>query len=159
MSDAVHPLEAAFDHSLSEGRTRRLPLSAVLDLLPLTHAHDRVLAYRGQMQAGARFPPVAVVPLGGRWVIADGHKRFTAYSALGPEAIVVEVWGVGRLLRDQWRQVRANAGKNRVILAACLNDRREARRLALATLGHWRRVLSSLRHLARIGRWPPAWPR
>jgi hypothetical protein len=142
---------SAFDPALARGATREVPCGSVVDLLPLTHAGERVAAYRAAMVGGARFPPIAVLDLGGRHVIADGHKRFTAYAGLGRPTIVVEVWGPGRFLRDQWRQVGENAAKNRAILAALFRDPGEAWRLARTTGGHWRRVAASLWRLARGG--------
>ena len=139
---------AAFDAGAARGPTREVPLHAVLDLLPLSHAPERVAQYREAMRSGSRFPPVSVLRLGGRYVIADGHKRFSAYAELGQPTILVELWGPGRFLLDQARQVRDNARKNRAILGLALRDRREAARLARATLEHWLRVARSLAHLA-----------
>jgi hypothetical protein len=138
-----------FDAARATSPTALVPVARVLDLLPLSHAPERVEEYRRAMEAGARFPPISVLRLGSTWVIADGHKRFAAFSALGPSAILVEVWGPRRFLADQWRQARGNARKNAAILSACARDPREAGRLAATTWRHWRRVAACLWHLAR----------
>ena len=66
---------------------------------------DRIAVYRAAMLAGERFPPISVLPFAGRYWIADGHKRWNAYRALGAREVWVELWTVRRFLRDQGRQV------------------------------------------------------
>jgi hypothetical protein len=139
-----------FDESLAEGPVRRVHAGEVLDLLPLTHAPERIAAYADAMRRGARFPPVAVLPLGGRLLLADGHKRLAACRELGVEEIPVETWGFRRWLRDQTSQARRNAGKNRTIAVKAVTDPREAARLLGTTLAHWRRVAFSLASLVRV---------
>jgi hypothetical protein len=136
--------EAAFDPGRAEYPTRSLPVSDVVDLLPLSHAPERIAQYRERMAAGDRFPPIAVIRLFGRYVIADGHKRYSAYRSLGAAAIVVEVWPLTRWLKDQWQQAVGNARKNGRILRTGVSDPRRAGRLLLTTLLHWRRVATSL---------------
>ena len=143
---------SVFDPAAARGPTREVPLHAVLDLLPLSHAPERVARYREAMRAGSRFPPVSVLRLGRRYVIADGHKRFSAYAGLGQPTILVELWGPRLFLLDQARQAADNARKNRAILAHALHDPREAARLARATFAHWLRVARSLLHLAARSR-------
>lgn len=121
-----------------------LACSTVVDLLPLSHAPDRVALYREQMQRGDRFPPVSVIRLGGCYLVADGHKRFSAYQGLGESHIVVEVWPPHRWLRDQCRQAAGNARKNARIVSTSFSNPLEAWRLLLTTLLHWRRVATSL---------------
>ncbi|HEY2930148.1 MAG TPA: hypothetical protein VGK99_00250 [Acidobacteriota bacterium] len=133
-----------FDPSLAEYPTRIVSLDQVQDLLEVTHAAGRIDQYRRSMLRGDLFPPVSVIPLGGRWIIADGHKRFNAYRSFGAPAILVEVWTPRRFLLDQCIQLRNNFKKNRAIVANVFRDRREAARLLLATLGHWQRVVLSL---------------
>lgn len=140
---------ALFDAALATSPTALVPVARVVDLLPLSHAPERVEEYRRAMQSGARFPPISVLRIGRRWVIADGHKRFAACAGLGPGTIVVEVWGPRRFLADQWRQARANARKNATILGACARDPRRAGQLAGTTWRHWRRVAACLWHVAR----------
>jgi hypothetical protein len=140
-----------FDPALAECPARTLPTANVIDLLHVSHAPDVVAAYRAQMLDGHRFPPIAVIPLAGRFVVADGHKRLAAYRALGRPTILVEVWGAGRFLRDQWRQVVGNTRKNARILRLSVSEPRAAFRLLLTTLQHWRRVAMALttRHRPR----------
>jgi ParB-like chromosome segregation protein Spo0J len=135
-----------FDPTLAELPVRTLTLDRVVDLLEAAppHAPERVAAYAGAMAAGQRFPPVAVIRLGGRYVVADGHKRLMAFRTLGQSEIPVEVWTLRRFLRDQRHQARANSRKIRTILAGFLFDRRESRRLLLTGVGHWWRVARSL---------------
>jgi hypothetical protein len=141
--EALTP-ELVFDASRATSPTARLPLSAVHDPLTVTHAADRIAGYREQMLAGARFPPIAVIRLCGRHLVADGHKRLAAFRTLGLQEIIVEVWPWSRWLADQHRQAVANARKNRRILALCVTRPRDAARLAATTLLHWRRVVVSL---------------
>ena len=149
MTDGA-PIDEAFDPRLSEFPTRTLPADAVVDLLPLSHVPERVAAYRDRMRAGDRFPPISVIRIFGRHVIADGHKRYSAYRLLGGSDIVVEVWPLTRWLRDQWRQARDHVRKNARVLSVSVTDPAQAGRLLLTTVLHWRRVASSL--VARRGR-------
>ena len=143
MIDSVEMAEA-FDPRLADFPTRTLPAAAVVDLLPLSHVPERVAAYRDRMRAGDRFPPISVLRIFGRYVIADGHKRYSAYRLLGAPDIVVEVWPVSRWLRDQWRQATDHARKNARVLSVSVTDPPQAGRLLLTTVLHWRRVASSL---------------
>lgn len=142
MTDAFDPARAAHP-------TRRLGVGEVVDLLELTHAPEVIAAYRERMAAGDLFPPVAVVRLFGRFLLADGHKRLAAYRGLGASEIVVEVWPLRRWLRDQIRQARDNAGKNRRIVAGLLRGRGEAFEMARGTARHWKRVALSLARRVR----------
>ena len=141
-------LPTCFDPLRAQFPTRVVPLERVVDLLPLTHAPERVAQYRTAMLRGDRFPPIAVVRLGGRYLVADGHKRLSAYQELRHDEIVVEVWTIGRWLRDQSQQFGRKTRHQVSVLRRSRTDpeaRREARRLALDTIGHWRRVALSLR--------------
>ncbi len=153
MSDPIPATPASdidpFDPGLASLPTRRLPIESVTDLLQITHAPDRVAEYRIKMQRGDRFPPVSVIRLAGHFLVADGHKRFTAYRALGRDEILVEVWTLRRWLGDQWRQVRTNAGKNRRILRRSVSEPAEATRLLRSTWFHWKRVAACLVGRAR----------
>ena len=137
-----------FDAARATFRTRRLAVADVVDLLPISHAPERIAAYRDRMIAGDRFPPIAVIRLFGRYVIADGHKRYSAYRGLDRPDMVVEVWPYRRWLRDQLHQALGNARKNGRILAASVTDPAQAWRLLKTTLLHWRRVATSLLHRA-----------
>lgn len=76
------PPVAPFLADPGRGRRLLLPLAAVRDPLVVGHAEDVVACYREAMAAGAQFPPVAVVRLGGCYLLADGHKRLRAFRAL-----------------------------------------------------------------------------
>jgi hypothetical protein len=153
MQDGAQPMRdddqrACFDPAQAEYPTRVLPLESVVDLLSVSHAAERIAEYRTAMQRGDRFPPIAVVRVGRRFLVADGHKRLGAWRALTRDPIVVQVWTLRRLLRDQWQQfTRKTRQQVRLARRSCSDPRarREARRLALDTLGHWQRVVRSLR--------------
>jgi len=139
--------DPCFDPALATSRTLVLPIHAVVDLLQVTHAPDRVREYRLAMQRGERFPPISVVRIAGCFFLADGHKRFTAYTALPVTEIVVEVWTIRRLLRDQWRQFRTKTAQQWRVLSRSAADRgarREAVRLFRDTMRHWKRIGVSL---------------
>ena len=132
-----------------------LPLEQIVDLLPVSHAPERIEDYRSAMARGDRFPPIAVVRIGGRYFVADGHKRLSAYKRLNRAPLVVEVWTARRWLRDQWAQF-VHKTRQQARLARRLGNphgRAQARRLALDTLGHWRRMARSVR--ARLRRAEP----
>jgi hypothetical protein len=140
--------EGCFDPSRAEYPTRVVPLDRVVDPLPVSHAPERIEQYRMAMARGERFPPIAVVHVGGRFLVADGHKRFSAYKGLARDRIVVEVWTIRRWLRDQWTQLTRKTRQQVTVLRRSRTDpqaRQQAVRLALDTLGHWRRVVRSLR--------------
>ena len=136
--------EDCFDAEAAEYPTRIVAIGAVTDLLSVPHAPEVVGRYREAMLAGNRFPPVSVIRLGGRLLLADGHKRLRAYRSLGPETILVEVWSLARWLRDQRRQLRENGRKNATILRRSIRDPAGAARLLATTAAHWRRVARSL---------------
>ena len=137
------PPELAFDPTRAVWPTIRLPVSAVQDLLMVSHAPEQIAIYRDQMRSGQRFPPISVIRLFGRYVIADGHKRFAAFRMLAGRDIVVEVWPWSAWVADLWRQAVANARKNRTILELSVRRPRAAGRLLLTTLLHWKRVAAS----------------
>jgi hypothetical protein len=141
-------MNEVFDAARAQFPTRRLPVAEVVDLLPISHVPERVLAYRARMIAGDRFPPIAVIRMFGRYVIADGHKRYSAYCGLNRPEIVVEQWPYRRWVRDQCQQALGNARKNGRILAKSVTDPAQAWRLLQTTLLHWRRVATSLLHRA-----------
>jgi hypothetical protein len=101
------------------------------------------------MQAGAKFPPVSVVRLAGRLVVADGHKRLAAARRCGARTVLVEVWPWRTWAADQRRQAAGNLRKNGRILRYAVTDPREALRLARTTTDHWWRVARSLTRTAR----------
>lgn len=141
-----------FDANQACCPTRAVPQSDVIDLLPVTHAPERIAAYRAAMARGDRFPPVSVLRVGRRYFITDGHKRFAAYRMVTDADVLVELWTVRRWLGDQAGQL---ARKTRQQLRLLLASRADpAARVALTrlvgdTIGHWRRIGRSLR--AHVG--------
>jgi len=126
-----------------------LAMADVVDLLEVTHAPERVADYRRAMERGDRFPPIAAVRLGGRFLLADGHKRLSAVRALAepPGTIPVEIWNVRRWLADQAGQLRRKTRRQLSLLArSCVDPqaRVEGTRLIADTVGHWRRIRRSL---------------
>lgn len=151
-TDANEP-PRGFDPGRARHPTREMAVGEVVDLLELTHAAERIREYRERMREGDLFPPVSVVRLFGRWLVADGHKRLAAYRGLQADRIVVEVWPIAAWLADQAGQARRNAAKNGRILARLFVDPRESARLAAGTARHWKRVARSLaRRLLRRGK-------
>ena len=138
-----------FDPAAARSPTRVVPTAAVVDLLAETHAPEVVAGFRAAMLAGDRFPPVAVLRVAGRLLLADGHKRFSAYRSLARDSITVEVWTTRRWLRDQAGQLLRNARKNATIARCAFRSPREAARLFGTTVAHWRRVARSLARRAR----------
>jgi ABC-type multidrug transport system fused ATPase/permease subunit len=139
--------DECFDPALAAFPTRRVPIDAVVDLLHVSHAPERIAAYRRAMEGGQRFPPISVVQVAGRLLIADGHKRFSAYRSLGVTDIVVEVWTLRRWVRDQCGQFLRKSRQQWTLLWRSVHDRRaraQATRLFWDTIGHWRRVGLSL---------------
>jgi ATP-binding cassette, subfamily B, bacterial MsbA len=143
---------ACFDPALATSRTLILPIHAVIDLLLPTHAPDRIAEYREAMRRGERFPPIAVVRVAGRYLVADGHKRLSAYRSLPVTEIVVELWSFRRWLRDQRRQLSDKTRQQWRLLSRAPVDavaRRQAVRLFWDTVGHWRRCALSIARLVR----------
>jgi ABC-type bacteriocin/lantibiotic exporter with double-glycine peptidase domain len=106
------------------------------------------------MQRGDAFPPIAVVRFGTRYYVADGHKRLSACRSLTSGPIVVEVWTRRRWLRDQWEQFSRKTRQQLDLARSFSSDadaRRAARRLAIDTLEHWRRIARSLRQRSTTG--------
>lgn len=124
--------------------------SRVIDLLWATHVPERIEEYRLQMENGSRFPPVAVIRMAGRYFLADGHKRLSAYRQLGYPEIPVEVWGLSRWLKDQASQVRRSIRRAGTLAAGSLHDaesRKRARRHVQASWTHCKRIVLSARRL------------
>ena len=146
-NDFAADLPSGFDPSLATAATRTLPIDAVVDLLHVTHAPERIATYREAMRRGERFPPIAVVCIAGRFLIADGHKRFSAYRSLPVSEIVVEVWTLRRWLRDQGRQFLHKTRQQWHVLSRGVVDRHarpQVARLFWDTVGHWKRLGRSL---------------
>jgi hypothetical protein len=137
-----------FDPGRARFPTRVVPQRRVIDLLPITHAPERIAAYRDAMARGDRFPPVSVLRVGPRYFITDGHKRFSAYQALTAADVVVELWTVRRWLGDQASQLARKTRQQVRLLVASGSDpqaRAALARLVGDTMGHWRRIGRSLR--------------
>jgi hypothetical protein len=138
---------ACFDPALATAPTCLLPVDAIVDLLEVTHAPERIEEFRRTMDCGDRFPPVAVLRVGGRYFLADGHKRFSACKSLAVKEVVVEVWTLRRWLSDQRRQFVGKTRQQARLLVRCAFDRRaraQGVRLFWDTVGHWRRLGASL---------------
>ena len=145
--DEARTWDECFDPALAAFPTRRVPIDTVVDLLHVSHAPERIAAYRCAMERGERFPPISVVRIAGRLLIADGHKRFSAYRSLAATDIVVEVWTPRRWFRDQCGQFLRKSRQQWTLLLRSVHDRgarAQARRLFWDTIGHWRRVGLSL---------------
>jgi hypothetical protein len=136
----------SFDSAAAAYPTRSVPVGRVIDLLRLSHRPDCVSAYRECMERGDRFPPIAVIALGGYYLVADGHKRLQAFLGLAPEAevLVVECWPWPRWLRDQWQQFRRKQGQFAAALRGGPGSGRVFLGLISTTLQHWWRVVRSL---------------
>jgi hypothetical protein len=142
--EGARGLVACFDPARALLPVRLVPVARVVDLLAVSHAPDRIAAYRAAMQAGERFPPIAVLPFAGRYWIADGHKRWSAYRALGAREVWVELWTARRWLRDQGRQVAGTGRRIGRALALLAVRPREGLALLAAAPRHWWRVVRSL---------------
>ena len=149
-------LLACFDPLRADLPVRRVPVARVIDLLEVSHAPDRVDAYRAAMLAGERFPPIAVLPFAGRYWLADGHKRWSAYRTLGAPAVLVELWTPRRWLRDQGRQVGATGRRlGRAFGLLAVRPREGLALLAAAPLHWWRVARSLAEHLVAAARSRP----
>jgi len=133
-----------FDPLQADYPTSVLTVDQLVDLLHRTNAPDVVDAYRSAMQRGDRFPPICVVRLFGIWFVADGHKRFTAYRALGGRELPVEVWPPARWLRDQLEQGRATLHRWRTAFFRLDPLAPRRRDVLAAELAHLRRILTSI---------------
>lgn len=150
--DETPELLPLFDAARARGPVRRVPVAAVVDPLPVTHAADRVEEFRAAMRAGARFPPIAVLPLAGRLLVADGHKRFAAFRAFDRSEIEVEVWSGARWLADQLRQVGGTGRRLGRAARLAFVRPRESWELLAAAPRHWWRVVRSLgAHAGKAG--------
>lgn len=139
-------LWGCFDTRKASSPTRLVTVEDAVDPLSVTHAPERIAEYRAAMQRGDLFPPVAVVRVAGHYLLADGHKRFSAYRALGLPQLPVEVWTLRRWAADQGTQFARKTRQQITTFArACFDPaaRPAARRLLLDTLGHWRRIALS----------------
>ena len=143
----VSDLSHCFDPGLASYPTRWLPIQRVIDPLHVTHSPVRVEEYRRAMLDGHRFPPVSVLRAGPYFLIADGHKRFSAYRSFRRSDILVESWTLAKWLSDQGQQLDRDLRTWAKALwrsLYCRPARREVAQLARTRLAHYRRVCSSL---------------
>ncbi len=144
--------DSIFDPSLANFRTRLVPTSQVIDLLTVSHAQEKIEEFRRAMVRGDSFPPISGIRLGRRIIVADGHKRFSAYRGLDRSHLWVEIWPLHRWLSDQAGQTRKTI---RRLLKAFQEIRHqghrshEARDLLGGMARHHQRIISSFCHLAR----------
>ena len=77
------------------------------------HTHDRWLGIASALQRGRSLPPVALIQVGDRYFVRDGHHRISVTRALGQTAIeaTVEVWQVNRPL--PWEELSQEPGRRR----------------------------------------------
>ena len=147
-----HDDPAGFDRGKAAFPVLIVPTSQVVDLLNQTHRPDKVAEYREAMEGGARFPPLAVVRWGRRFILTDGHKRFTACKQRRMTRVMVEVWTLRRWVQDlreqsarKTRQIVTLGARSAVDSAA----RKASKRLFWDTVGHWQRIFKSLWVLLR----------
>jgi hypothetical protein len=136
-----------FDPQLGTPPVRPIRREEVVDLLQVTHASEQIHQFRSAMLNGDRFPPISVLPVLGRYILTDGHKRYWACTALGVEEVPAEIWGWGRLMRDLLRQLRTQLALIRSLATATVRGpegRRRARFYIRGTFRHWRRTALSL---------------
>src|SRR5271163_919983 len=151
-SEELGSAPLCFDASRAEFQTRVVPIVQVLDLFTTTHAGERIESYRQAMAEGELFPPISVIQVGRRFVIADGHKRFCACRALGLGQVTVELWPISRLLADQYRQFTRKSRQIATVLTRAVrhpDGRKDAHRLYWDTVGHWKRIALSAAARAR----------
>lgn len=135
-----------FDPSLAEHPLRTLPVEEIVDLLHVSHWPERVNDYHHAMQAGERFPPVAIVCIARRAFLADGHKRFHAYLQLQPTEIIVQVWPLRRWMADQLGQLKRSVQRWGMAARNLGQPNRHPETAAVVSqaVRHWKRILRSL---------------
>ncbi len=142
-----------FDSSPAPARTRIVPIEAVVDpFASQPHNPAQVEAYRQAMLNGAQFPPIAVVRVGSRYLVADGHKRLTAFRSFGPSEIRVETWRWRDWVRDQHRQARNQMHKHRQALRSSLTDPGALLQLWRSIMRHWLRIARAVTGARPAGR-------
>lgn len=133
-----------------EGTGPAVDAGRIVDLLPLQHDPWRVEFYREAMRRGDHFPPVAVLRIGSRLFLTDGHKRLAAWRGLDcPNPIPVELWTWSRWYADQRRQALKTTRRLATIPHLLVRDPRAGLVELLAGPRHWARVVRSLLHFAR----------
>ena len=120
-------MHTPFDTSGTSLPTRVVRVDQIVDLLHVSHAQQQIAAFRQAMLDGSRFPPISVFRLGQKFVITDGHKRFSAALNLGLSEVDVELWTVRELTADLLAQI-SKVG-NAVIRARSKRRLRELYRL------------------------------
>jgi hypothetical protein len=76
-----------------------------------THTRDRWLSVATARQRGRYLPPVALIQVGDRYFVRDGHHRISVARALGQEAIEasIEVWQIDQPVSGADRIQRSEA--------------------------------------------------
>lgn len=141
-----------FDLAKATRAIKVVPLDVVIDPLEVTHAPDRVDGYADAMRRGERFPPISAVPIAGRFLVTDGHKRLAAFRQLGAGEIPVQLWTPFMVVREQWRQTRDHYGRGLRILLRCPREkpaRREALIFLRSEAEHYVRLARSFARLLR----------
>jgi len=136
-----------FDANQASSPTRLVPVSRVVDLLSVTHVPSRVELYRSAMLQGDRFPPICALPLFGRFLLTDGHKRFTAYKSLGEEAILVQIWTLRRSVTHLGAQTLREAREGCRIISQLGRDPQapvQLKKFLRSRVVHYRRLGRSL---------------
>lgn len=142
-SRALLSLDEVFDgctvHARSSGGTRTVDIAQICgsenrvgdfdcDFNPLQdHTRDRWLSIASARQRGRYLPPVALIQVGDRYFVRDGHHRISVARALGQQAIeaCVEVWQVDRPVSgsDRLRRRPAAAGRRHAGSIRRIGDR------------------------------------
>jgi hypothetical protein len=84
------------------------------DFNPLQdHTRDRWLGIASALQRGRTLPPVALMQVGDRYFVRDGHHRISVARALGQTVIeaTVKVWQVDQPL--PWKQPAQHPSRRR----------------------------------------------
>lgn len=136
-----------FDSSLAEFETRVFPIDSIIDLLSSTHAPEKIAEYRAAMDNGAKFPPLSIVRIAGRYFLADGHKRLGACKERGMTQVTVELWPLRRIVADLYRQTGRSLRRVASLIAQTPRDpqaRKRWRRFYWDTVLHWKRFFVTL---------------
>jgi hypothetical protein len=142
-----NPPRVCFDLSLADFPIKTVSTGRIYDLLRVSHAPHRIEEYQTAMMRGDRFPPISVISILGRFVITDGHKRFSALQKLKVSEIPVECWNAARLFKhltvQTHRQVQEIFSLIRGIIRREPGTGMRVRRYIKSVLVHWSRIVRS----------------